>query len=486
MTEQNNDMIVSQEASTPNGNGGGGSKKVLLGVAAVVIIAVILFFVYRSSGIRSPQALMKTYQATAQKMEQQVAYQKELQKKYLNKAFDSTMTLTAKELPKGVVPFSDAKLDFGLKNDPATKRLQFSLGLGMGGRDFASVLGELNDNELMIDLGEYSPKVIVLPTKEFGKKYEEFSKKQGVEKAPLDPEMDISYSTVMSQVSMESAEMPQEYKDVLMKLVDGVKVDKVDEGYQMIIPNQNVREGLKMLFEAMKKDPRLAGMDATQNREELFGNLIKQIDESTDELTLDVLTKVEDGIVKESNIRLLKNGQEEVQSIFTIADTKDLWKHWTWMLKSDKDEKVNFTVSGTGVMSKEKTDYTFNVMASNQIGISLNLAYGNPEASGDMKVSANLMMNGEETMSFLVSGKYSNENDVQTFVSDEGTIRMKNGMSDENSEIHFSMESESKPTVEAFHTFDKEKHMLFEASKEENDALLQAIFGMFFMKMMGM
>lgn len=485
MTEQNNDVIITQEASTPNGNGGG-SKKVFLGVAAVVIIAAVLFFVYRSTGIRSPKALMKTYQATAKKMEQQVAYQKEMQKKYLNQAFDSNTILTIKDMPKGAIPFSDAKLDLGMKNDPAGKRLQMSMGLSMSGRDFITVLGELNDNELLIDLGEYSERLIALPTKDFGAKFNDFARTQGSEANSMDPTLNISYSELMNKIDPQPSETPQEYKDALLKLVDGVKLDKIDEGYRMIIPNENVRSGLKGFFEAMKKDPRLAGMDATQNREDVFGNLIKKIEESTDELTLDVLTKVADGIVTESNIRLLKNGEEEIQTIFNINDTKDLWKDWTWMLKSAKDESVNVNVSGQGLLTKEKTDYSLNVSVSEQMKVSIHLAYGNPDTSGEAEISANLEMNGEESMSFILGGKYNNENDVRTFVSDVGTVRMKNEMSDEDSEIHFSVESETKPTVESFHVFEKEKHMMFDATKEDNDAFFQAIIGMFFMRMMGM
>lgn len=485
MTEQNNEQAVSTGTSNSNGNGGN-SKKILIGVVVLALVAAIAFFLSRSSGIQTPKDLLKTYAATMDRMEKQVEYQKDMQKKVWTKPADSKLTFTLKELPQGTIPFQNGKLDIDVKNDPENKRLQFSLAANLGGKNFLSTTGELNDNELLIDLGEYSEKLLAFPTKEFGAKLNEFNVKQGTDVAPVDQTMDISYSKMMEKFNMTEAETPQEYKDILLAMVEGVKVEKVDDGYQMIIPNENVRTGVKKLFEVMKTDPRLAGMDATQNRAESFNNAIKEMEESTDEITLDVFTKVSDGIASEVKVKVLKNGSEEVQSVFTIADTKEVLNDWKWEVTSAKDEKMNFTVTGKGVISKEKTDYAVNLSASDHMSLSLNFSYGNPEASGDLKIEANMMMNGEETMSFVLGGKYSNENGVQKFVSDAGTVRFKGETSEEASEVNFSLESETTDKVDSFYTFDKPKHMLFDSSKEENDALMQAIMGMVFMKMMGM
>lgn len=485
MTEQNNEQVVSTEVSNSNGNGGN-SKKILIGVVVLALIAAIVFFVNRSSGIKTTADLLKVYAATVKRAEKQVEYQQEIQKKIWTKPSDSKLTMALNELPQGTLPFANAQLEFGLKNDPDNKRMQFSLDTDLGGKKLLSAKGELNENELLIDLGEYSEKMLAFPTKEFGAKLKEFNEKQGNGNAAVDEAMDISYSKMIGKFNITATETPKEYKEAWSALTEGVKVEKVEDGYQMILPNENVRAGIKKIFEAMKSDPRLAGMDATQNREEVFNNAIQSLEESTDEVTLEIFTKVTDGIASEIKVRALKNGEEELQSVFTIIDTKNVLNDWNWVIKSAKEEELNVTVTGKGVISKENTDYAVNVSASNQMSLSLSFAYGNPETSGDMNVKAKMMVAGEETMSFTLSGKYSNENGVQKFTSDVGELRVQNGMSEEPSEVKFSLESESKDKVEEFYTFDKEKYSLFDATKEENDEFMQAIMGMVFMKMMGM
>lgn len=326
--------------------------------------------------------------------------------------------------------------------DDKNKELYLSGSYNMSGESLVSMDAKLDDNELSFNIPELFDEMIKMPSKSFGREWNNSYIGQEMY-LPIEDNLDISISNLQKNSNIENADKRTKdaYMNSLKIMFENAYYQKNGNANLMIgssskkcnktivtLDTESVKRGIISLLDSIKSDNRIKYWADNFGQE---FNYYYEFEESIEEMKSEIkdyfdVDKIKitvftnDGNLVKSEIQIIIDGEELISNI-ELLGSKSLIDHVKFDIFVD-DEGISFESKGNHTGSKnifsDKTSLVVHSYYGQDIKVESSTEIDLSKKKDNLKADIRMMAE-ESEISFNTKGSFNSTSKSTEFQSDE-------------------------------------------------------------------